>query len=126
MDWEKASPELGELLIEAARPFALVETRKMFGGVSLFINGNMIGGVHGKKIVLRLNEQDRVAAERDADMIPFEPMPGRLMKEYVVVPDSVYQDPDGFEEWLRRSVEFVGSLPVKEAKPRKRKDPGGR
>ncbi len=126
MDWEKASPVLGQLLTEAASPFALVETRKMFGGVSLFINGNMIGGVHGKKIVLRLSEEDRAAAERDADMTPFEPMPGRLMKEYVVVPEAVYRDPAGFEEWLRRSVEFVGSLPPKETKPHKRKDAGAK
>jgi len=119
MDWEKASPELGELLAEAAAPFTLLEKRKMFGGVSLFLNGNMVGGAHGQKIVLRLAEDDRATAERDAGMTPFEPMPGRLMREYMILPAAALRDPDVLDEWLRRSVEFVGSLPPKEAKPKR-------
>ena len=54
MDWEKASHELEEILGQAAEPFALVEKRKMFGGLCLFLNGYMFAGVHGRKIVLRL------------------------------------------------------------------------
>ena len=119
MDWEKASPELGELLAEASAPFSGVERRKMFGGVSLFLNGHMLGGIHGQKIVLRLAEEDRAAAERDAGMVPFEPMPGRSMKEYVVVPETIFRDPDALEEWLHLSVEFASSLPPKEPKPKK-------
>lgn len=119
MDWEKASHELEEILGQTAEPFALVEKRKMFGGLCLFLNGYMFAGVHGRKIVLRLGEDDRTVAQNESGALPFEPMPGRVMREYVVVPEAVWSDPESFEQWLRRSVEFVGSLPPKVPKPKK-------
>ncbi len=85
VDWEKASVELSDILGQAAEPFPLVERRKMFGGLTLFVNGNMFAGVHGRKIVLRLSEAERANAQAEAGALPFEPMPGRVMKEYVVV-----------------------------------------
>jgi TfoX/Sxy family transcriptional regulator of competence genes len=51
--------------------------------------------------------------------MPFEPMKGRVMKEYVVLPDSLYNDPEKFNELLSRSYEYVSSLPVK---PKKKKE----
>lgn len=119
MDWEKASGELSDILGQAAESFALVERRKMFGGLSLFINGHMFAGVHGRKIVLRLGEAERADAQAEAGTLPFEPMPGRVMKEYVVVPEPVWSSPEALEEWMRRSVEYVGALPPKEPKPKK-------
>jgi TfoX/Sxy family transcriptional regulator of competence genes len=119
VDWEKASQELNDILAQVAEPFALVEKRKMFGGLCLFLSGHMFAGVHGHKIVLRLGEADRSRAESEADALPFEPMPGRVMREYVVVPESVWSDPDSFDQWIRRSVEFVGTLPPKTPKPKK-------
>ena len=119
MDWEKASSELNDVLGQAAEPFPLVERRKMFGGLALFINGHMFAGVHGHKIVLRLGEVERGKAQAEAGAQPFEPMPGRLMKEYVVVPEPVWSSPEALEEWLRSSVEYVGVLPPKKPKPKK-------
>jgi TfoX/Sxy family transcriptional regulator of competence genes len=59
VDWEKPSSELSSILAQAADSFALVERRKMFGGLTLFLNGHMFAGVHGAKIVLRLSETER-------------------------------------------------------------------
>ena len=119
MDWEKASPELSDLLAQAVEPFALVERRKMFGGLSLFMNGHMFAGIHGNKIVLKLGEDDRAKAQTEAGAMPFEPMPGRVMKEYVVVPEAVWKDPESLEQWLRRSIEFVGALAPKAPKTKR-------
>jgi TfoX/Sxy family transcriptional regulator of competence genes len=119
VDWEKASSELSDILATAADSFALVERRKMFGGLTLFLNGHMFAGIHGAKIVLRLSERDRAEAQARSGALPFEPMPGRVMKEYVVVPESVWRQPDDLEQWLSKSIELVGALPPKEPKPRK-------
>jgi TfoX/Sxy family transcriptional regulator of competence genes len=119
VDWEKASPELSDLLAQAVEPFALVERRKMFGGLSLFMNGHMFAGIHGNKIVLKLGEDDRAKAQTEAGAMPFEPMPGRVMKEYVVVPEAVWKDPESLEQWLRRSIEFVGALAPKAPKTKR-------
>ena len=48
------------------------------------------------------------------DVFAFEPMPGRAMKGYVVLPKSVYSDDKLFGEWLDKSIRFVSSLPHKE------------
>jgi len=48
--------------------------------------------------------------------MPFEPVKGRVMKEYVVLPDSLYNDPEKFQEMLRSSYEYVSSLLVKQKK----------
>ncbi len=47
----------------------------------------------------------------------FEPMPGRPMKEYVVVPPTLVND-DAVEDWVRRSLAYAGQLPAK--KPAKK------
>ncbi|OFW67422.1 MAG: hypothetical protein A2Y74_06285 [Actinobacteria bacterium RBG_13_63_9] len=118
-DWEKPSSELGELLSSAADSFALVERRKMFGGLTLFLNGHMFAGIHGAKIVLRLSAEDRADIQAHSGALPFEPLPGRVMKEYVVVPESVWSHPDALEQWLSRSIGFVGALSPKVPRPRR-------
>ena len=44
---------------------------------------------------------------------PFEPLKGRIMKEYIVVPESLYTDAKSFEEWLKRAHAYAASLPPK-------------
>lgn len=119
MDWKKASPELNAILAGAIEPFALVERRKMFGGLGLFLNGHMFACVYGNKIALKLGEEDRATAQAEVGAVPFEPMPGRVMKEYVVVSEAVWSEPESLEQWLLRSIEFVGSLPPKAPKTKK-------
>ena len=120
MDWEKASPELSELLAEALAQIDH-EKRSMFGMPAYFINGNLFAGVHGGNLMLRLSPADRDEINaRHPGAAPFEPMPGRAMKEYVTLPASVYDDPLELNVWLRRSQSFVASLPPKEKKPRKK------
>lgn len=120
MAWPKTSRELSALLEEALLPFP-VHKRMMFGGPSFFVNGNMLAGVHGDSLIVRLSEVDRESIQAShSEAGPFE-VRGRAMKEYVVLPPSVYDDPAKLGDWLRRSIEYVSSLPPKEPKPRKPK-----
>jgi TfoX/Sxy family transcriptional regulator of competence genes len=43
-------------------------------------------------------------------------MPGRVMREYVVVPKVLLNAPDQLREWVEKSLAYVLSLP---AKPKK-------
>ncbi len=119
MDWEKPSTELGRILDEAAAPFAVIERRKMFGCPAFFINGNMFAGVYGQQLFLRLPSETRAMLETDWEAKPFEPIPGRPMTEYVTMPEAIWSDSAALEEWMRRSVEFVASMPPKQPKPKK-------
>ncbi len=120
MKWKKVSPELVELLADSLE-HVHCEKKMMFGCPAYFINNNMFSAVHQDSIILRLSEEDREAIFEEYDEIMiFEPMEGRKMREYVVVPEPVYGKASELNSWIQRSVDFVSAMPPKEKKPRKK------
>ncbi len=87
-----------------------VTVRPMFGQPAAFASGNMFLGVFGDAVFLRLAEADRVAGLRLAGARVFEPMPGRAMREYLVLPDPVLGDPARARPWVEKSVRYARSL----------------
>ena len=124
MPWEKPSPELTIKLDDAVAVAAQaagiqVEPKPMFGCPAYFTNGNLFAGVWQSSLMLRLPEDGRAEA-RALGGGPFEPMAGRPMKEYVVLPPAVLDDPGVLSDWVRRGAEYAASLPPKEKKARKK------
>ena len=97
------------------------ERRTMFGYPSVFLNGNMLSCVFQDRIMVRLSETDRTEAIKSHDAKPFEPSPGRAMKEYVELPRAIMQHPSAMRRWLERGREYVATLPAK--KPKKKSRP---
>jgi TfoX/Sxy family transcriptional regulator of competence genes len=95
-----------------------VTSKKVFGQPAAFVNGNMFFGVFGASVFVRLSETDRSDAEGIPGFKAFEPMPGRPMKGYFVVPRSVLASRTQFPQWVERSMRFASSLPPKKAKPK--------
>jgi len=92
----------------------------MFGSIAYFVNHNMFIGVHENNVILRLSEKDRKEIlTTDDEVVPFEPMSGRVMKEYVTIPESIYGNIEEFRKWLNRSYRYAASLKPKETKQRK-------
>ena len=121
MTWRKPSAALSALLEEALSPFKCQE-RKMFGCPAYFVNNNMFAGVHQDNLFIRLSEEDREEVSSTYDeVVQFEPVEGRRMREYVVLPDSLCSDPDTFQKWLNRSYQYVSSLPPKEPRTKRKK-----
>ena len=88
--------------------------RPMFGTVSWFLDANaqMFTGLWGDAVTARVGEaeaQRLVAAGRAQ---PFEPVPGRPMREYVLVPASTLRDGD-LKKWIARAADFTSGLGVK-------------
>lgn len=120
MEWKK-SPETLVKFITDRMASEKCEPRKMFGYPCYFINGNMFIGLHQDNLVLRLGEEDRKATmKKDKDVKVFEPMPGRKMGEYVVVPASIYSNKVAFDALLAKSMKYVSSLPPKQKKSKKK------
>ncbi|MCI4343115.1 MAG: TfoX/Sxy family protein [Thermoplasmata archaeon] len=99
---------------------ARVTTRKMFGQPAAFVNGQMFFGVFGGRLFLRLSETDRDAADGVPGFGPFEPMPGRAMHEYRVLPAAVLADRTQARRWISKSLAHVAGLPPKKARPKTR------
>jgi len=99
-----------------------VESRKMFSYPAAFVHGNMFSGLFQDAMILKLPEADRRSlAERGGR--PFEPMPGRVMGEFVVVPPALLADPGELASWLGRARMYVATLPPKVKTPKSAKRP---
>ena len=89
--------------------------RSMFGTVSWFANSNeqMFTGVWGDRVNARVGEDAVAELVGAGEADPFEPMPGRPMKEYVLLPvESVSEDAD-LQTWVERALAFAEGLPPK-------------
>jgi TfoX/Sxy family transcriptional regulator of competence genes len=90
-----------------------VEVRPMFGNLAAFVNKNMFLALFGESVAVRLSEADRSELLKQKGAGPFEPMPGRAMREYVTLPEAWRNQRAKAEPWVQRSLGYVGALPPK-------------
>jgi TfoX N-terminal domain len=110
--FQKSPPELVARFDELAVFAGDADRKMMFGFPVRVLRGNMFMGLHEDSLILRLAEADRTEFLARYDAGLFEPMPGRPMREYVVVPPSLAYD-DAVAEWVRRSRAYAEQLPAK-------------
>ena len=91
----------------------------MFGQLSAFVNGNMFMGSPAKTSSVRLPEEDREEVLGAGGRV-FEPMPGRPMRKYVVLPSAWREDPKRVREWAARSLTTPTSFLRSSRKPGRR------
>jgi TfoX/Sxy family transcriptional regulator of competence genes len=89
-----------------------VKVKPMFGNVSAFVNGNMFMGLFGSDLFVRLPDSDREKLMK-AGGGPLEPMPGRPMREYVILPATWRKQPKRIQGWVDRSLAWAQGLPPK-------------
>ncbi|NLT34741.1 MAG: TfoX/Sxy family protein [Gaiellales bacterium] len=85
--------------------------RRMFGGTGYMLNGNMMAGVFGDSLILRLGPEEGAAALERADVQPFDISPNPHSGWVMVGPGGL--DDDSLEHWLEQAREFVETLPEK-------------
>ena len=117
MEFRKSPQELIEAF-EAAMPGAPAVKRPMFGYPCGFVNGNMFMGLFADKMFVRLPEDSR-AELMGIGGTPFEPMPGRPMRDYVVLPEAIVTKPAELKAWAGKALRYGESLPAKKKKPAK-------
>jgi len=114
----KASSDLTKTFEELTPVSGCVSSKKMFGQPAAFANGNLFMGVFGDSLFVRLSEPDCEKARETAGFAPFEPMPGRAMRAYWVLPPSIVKNRIRAREWVARSLDYAITLPPKERKGR--------
>ncbi len=89
-----------------------VTERRMFGGLSFLVGGNMACGVVGDRLMVRVGTEaykDCLARPHAREM----DFTGRPMKGMIFV-DSPGTESDGdLAGWVDRGIAFAGSLPAK-------------
>jgi TfoX/Sxy family transcriptional regulator of competence genes len=115
--WQKSSPELVARFQDALPDDPRVERRSMFGYPAAFVGGNMFAGLHEERCVLRLDDARRAALLAEPGARAFEPMPGRMMREYVVVPSRLVAERGALMKWLAEAFRYARALPPKAKRP---------
>jgi TfoX/Sxy family transcriptional regulator of competence genes len=109
----KAPDSMVALFNTATAKLPDIETRTMFSYPAAFINGNMFTGLFQSSMILKLADGDRAECTREFGAKPFEPIPGRAMGQYIVVPPAILESPSMLDAWLRKSHRYVAGMPSK-------------
>ena len=108
----KSPPELIERFSAVLDRYPDAQRKKMFGYPAAFVGGNMATGLFADHWVVRLPEAE-IEAARAAGAGPFEPMPGKPMKAFVVIPVEDVGDDGAIGRWVERGLAYAGSMPAK-------------
>lgn len=112
MAWVKI-PQENHPIFRASVPKGAT-TKNMFGGVAGFVNDNMFGGLFARSICVKLSADDQKEALALDGAEPFDPMGnGRIMRDTVLLPESVMDDTREMKGWLQRAYDYVATLPKK-------------
>jgi TfoX/Sxy family transcriptional regulator of competence genes len=119
MSMPRSTKEVTEAFRALVPPRELVTLKPMFGNLAAFVNGNMFAGVFGDDLFVRVRDKDRTAlvAEGGRD---FEPMPGKPMTGYVVLPSTWRAETEMAERWVTRALASTSTMPA--TKPKSKDD----
>ena len=116
----KSPPELVERFGQVMDRYPDAERKKMFGYPAAFVGRNMATGLFAEHWVVRVPDEQKAEAEaRGAGA--FEPMPGRPMKSFVVIPATDVADDRAIGGWVEQGLANAASLPAKEPGSKKRR-----
>ena len=109
----KGNPEVTARL-EAAMKDVPAYKRPMFGTVAWFLDANaqMFAGVWGDEVNVRVGAEEAARLIASDAAREFAPMPGRPMREYVLV-DASTMRPADLRKWVTRAAAFAGGLAAK-------------
>lgn len=113
-------------LSKAAPAGVEIVYKSMFGGVSAYSQERVFATINKEGVLaLKLTEADQeelLGVEGAERLKPAtEAIPN---KHYIVVPPSFHKDHAAFGAWIKRSVDYVHTLPVKPKKAKKTKKKG--
>ena len=122
--FRQSPPALAEQFRKAMASYPEAQVRTVFGCPCAFIRGNMVTGLFGDEWFIRLPPEQRPGLLRLKGAHPFEPMPGRPLREQVVLPASIVGSPAKMQAYIEKAVVHGRSLPPKAHKSSRPAGPG--
>jgi hypothetical protein len=115
----KSPPELVERFAAVLGDRSDVERRQMFGYPCAFVGGNLVTGLHQAWWFVRLAPGATAELLEFDGAGPFEPMPGRPMTGYTLLPPALLADDVALHRWVDRAIAYGHTLPPKAPKATK-------
>ncbi len=115
------SPEFQAFVAELLAPVGPVAIRRMFGGAGAFYDDVMFALIIGEVLYFKVDDTNRTDFEA-AGKGPFsyDTKTGRrALRGYFEVPDELFETPEDFTVWARRSIDVA--LRARAAKRPKRR-----
>jgi TfoX/Sxy family transcriptional regulator of competence genes len=91
-----------------------VVEKKMVGGLSFLVNGNMCCGITGMALMIRVGAESREEALREPYVRPML-FAGRALSGFIRIEPEGYAADDALATWVQRGLDFVSGLPAKPA-----------
>jgi len=93
-------------------PLTLAEEKKMFGGITFMVGGNMAIGVNQDSLIVRvgLEKYETALGKAGADL--FKPT-NKPMAGWVTVAPEGHRTDEEMKYWIELALEFVKTLPAK-------------
>jgi len=89
-----------------------VSQKKMFGGLCFLLNGNMLCGINGHKLMARVGQENYEFALKQKHVTEMD-FTGKLLKGMIyVLPDGMKRK-DSLKKWVNMCIEFVSTLEKK-------------
>ena len=108
---EKLFKKIAELLINTKG----IEPKKMFGGICFLHQGNMLCGIDGKRLMVRVgaDQHEYALSLKHAKIMDIT---GRPMKGFIFVEEAGYKTTSALSKWVDLGLKFTSTLPPKKTK----------
>ena len=90
------------------------QKKKLFGGIGYLYNGNMMFGIHGDELIVRVSELDTQTLMQHTGVRPFALGGMVAKKNWLFVSGEAIADNAALDGWLLLGREFASSLPPKQ------------
>ena len=84
--------------------------KKMFGGVAFLLDGNILVGVMGERLLVRTGPKEQAAALKRPHTGPMT-FSGKPMRGFVVVEPAGFKTGQELRSWISLALGFVRELP---------------
>src|SRR5512140_738234 len=102
--------ELAQRILSILGPLPGLDSKKMFGGVGYLLNGNMACGVHGERLIVRLDKAVHAEAMARPHTHPFD-LTGKPMAGWLMVDPEGCESDEDLADWVWQGVKYARTLP---------------
>jgi TfoX/Sxy family transcriptional regulator of competence genes len=105
-------PEAAERVRQVLSSRDGVVEKRMVGGLSFLVNGNMCCGITDRALMIRVGAKAREQALREPHVRAMQ-LGGRTLSGFICVEPEGFAADDAFASWVQRGLDFVSRLPAK-------------
>jgi TfoX/Sxy family transcriptional regulator of competence genes len=105
-------PEAAERVRQVLSSRDDVVEKRMVGGLSFLVNGNMCCGITDRALMVRVGAKGREQALREPHVQPVQ-LGGRTLSGFICVEPAGFAADDALASWVQRGLDFVSGLRAK-------------